>query len=257
MNILHTADHGPSNLSNQDRNVSVISHVQEMNVQVSVSKQNGSKSKVDIKSTHMNIIPFKGKNTSTHYNLNLLFNEGKTYLMDNHLAASWCWMQKLDPTKQYNLFHIDRHYDLLNSQTDWWIAELQRRNFDFKTISINDLLAITYSSPDFPRDKFQLFRWDNYLTILNRIYPTIIGSATFATHKDGDAIEELDIHEEEIYELPGNLSYWINERNRWIVNIDIDYFFTDKNGEYFQFLTDTYVRSIAEEIKKSWAILKF
>lgn len=202
----------------------------------------------------MDIIPFKGKNTSTHYNLNLLFNEGKTYIMDNHLAASWCWMQKLNPAQQYNLFHIDRHYDLLNSQTDWWIQELQRQNFDFTTISISDLLAIKYSSPDFPTEKFPLFRWDNYLTILNRIYPNLIGSASFATHKDGDTTDELEIHEHEIYELPENLAYWLNDNNRlkWIVNIDIDYFFTDRDEKHFQFLTDEYVLSIADEIKKAW-----
>lgn len=203
----------------------------------------------------MDIIPFKGKNTSTHCNLNLLVNEGKTYIMDNHLAASWCWMQILDPTKQYNLFHIDRHYDLLNSQTDWWIKELQSQNFDFTTISITDLLEIKYSSPHFTTEKFPLFRWDNYLTILNRIYPNLIGSASFATHKDGDTIDELEMHEYEIYELSENLAYWLsnNERMKWIVNIDIDYFFTDRNGKYFQFLTDEYVLSIADELKKAWS----
>ena len=200
----------------------------------------------------MNIIPFKGKNTSTHYNLNLLFNEGKTYIMDNHLAASWCWMQKLNPTGQYKLFHIDRHYDLLLSQIDWWIEELQRQNFDFTTISLTDLLAIKYSSPGSQTERFQLFRWDNYLTILNRIYPNLIGSATFATHKDGDTTGELDFQEQEIYELPQNLAYWLNENSKWIVNIDIDYFFTDRNGKYFQFLTDEYVLLIADEIKRSW-----
>lgn len=200
----------------------------------------------------MDIIEFKGKNKSNHYNLNLLFNEGKTYIMDNHLAASWCWMQKLDPSKQYSLFHIDRHYDLLNSQTDWWIEELQRQNFNFTTISITDLLAIKYSHPDFQTKKFPLFRWDNYITILNRIYPNLIGSATFATHKDGDTLDELDMYEVEIYDLPENLSYWLSENNRWIVNIDIDYFFRNRNGKYFQFLTDEFVLSLAKEVKKSW-----
>lgn len=32
--------------------------------------------------------------------------------MDNHLAAAWCWVQKIDQSKRYGLFHINRHYDL-------------------------------------------------------------------------------------------------------------------------------------------------
>ena len=51
--------------------------------------------------------------TSGCYNMNFLFNNGKFYIMDNHLAAAWCWLQKIDTSKRYGLFHIDRHYDLL------------------------------------------------------------------------------------------------------------------------------------------------
>jgi hypothetical protein len=203
----------------------------------------------------MHLIPFKGRNSSTHYNLNLLFQNGKTYIMDNHLAASWCWLQKIDLEKQYNLLHIDRHYDLLQSQIDWWIEALQEQNIDLKTISISNLIAIQYRHKEMPTaDSFPLFRWDNYLTILHRLYPNLIASATFATHKDGDIIEELEFSEPDIYELQENLSYWINSnnKNKWIVNLDIDYFFTDYNEVHFQFLTDEYVLKIAEEIKESW-----
>ncbi len=203
----------------------------------------------------MHLIPFRGRNTSTHYNLNLLYQNGKTFIMDNHLAASWCWLQQIDVNRQYNLLHIDRHYDFLNSQTDWWLEALQQQNVNLTAISINDLLAIQYSHPEMPTsDSFPLFRWDNYLTILHRLYPNLIASATFATHKDGDTIDDLEMHEPEIYELHQNLSYWINSnsRNKWIVNLDIDYFFTDFEERHFQFLTDEYVLKIAEEIKKSW-----
>ena len=61
--------------------------------------------------------------TSGCYNMNFLFNNGKFYIMDNHLAAAWCWLQKIDTSKRYGLFHIDRHYDLLNNLTDDFIAE--------------------------------------------------------------------------------------------------------------------------------------
>ena len=30
------------------------------------------------------------------YTLNELYNHGKIYVMDNHMAASWCWSKKID-----------------------------------------------------------------------------------------------------------------------------------------------------------------
>lgn len=34
--------------------------------------------------------------------LNILYQEGCTYVMDNHLAAGWCWYNTLDRRKEYN-----------------------------------------------------------------------------------------------------------------------------------------------------------
>lgn len=203
----------------------------------------------------MDTIISKGKKHSGTFDLNLLCNENKLYIMDNHLAASWCWLQKLDLEKQYNLLHIDRHYDLLNSQLDWWVDSLRQQNFDMKTITINQLTDLRYSSSDMAtNDTYQIFRWDNYLTILNRLYPNLIASNTFATHKDGDIIYEMEISEIDSWKLQDNLSYWLKNdcKNEWILNLDIDYFFTSYDGEkYIQLFSDEYIIRIAKEIKKS------
>ncbi|MFT3793649.1 UPF0489 family protein [Flavobacterium sp.] len=203
----------------------------------------------------MDIIINKGRNASGAYTLNLLAKDGKTFVMDNHLAAGWCWLQKLDTEKQYNLFHIDRHYDLLNSQTDWWINALQAQQVDISTISIEDLLTLQYVNEDMPTmDPYQIFRWDNYITILNRLYPSLFGYCKFATHKDGSTIDEIEMYETDPWDLTDNLSYWINEggNSDWIVNLDIDYFFTSYgNGKFIQLFHDEYIVKIAKEIKKS------
>jgi len=203
----------------------------------------------------MHLIPFKGRNTSTYYNLNLLFQNGKTYIMDNHLAASWCWLQQIDIEKQYNLLHIDRHYDLLQSQIEWWIEALQVQNIDLTSISITDLLSIRYEHKQMRTFKSQLFRFDNYLTIFLRLFPYLIDTAIFATHKDKKTTFDIPMLEPEIDELKENLSAWINcnSNNKWIVNLDIDYFFKkDIKQERVQFLTDSAILKIAEEIRKSW-----
>jgi len=206
----------------------------------------------------MYIIPLKCKKVSGCYKLNLLFNEKKVYIMDNHLAASWCWMRKLNPNEQYKLLHIDRHYDLLDSQIVCWMRELKKQNFDFTKNSIYELLEKKYYS-SIINDECQIFRWDNYLTILNKMYPNLIIPIYFATHKDGNKIKWLNgVCEPEIYELHENLAFWLNNSNKqkWIVNIDIDYFFTERDGRYFQFLTDYYAISIARELKKAWKNIK-
>lgn len=42
--------------------------------------------------------------TSGCYNMNFLFNNGKFYIMDNHLAAAWCWLQKQTHPKDMDYF---------------------------------------------------------------------------------------------------------------------------------------------------------
>lgn len=49
------------------------------------------------------------------YEMNFLYNSGKFYIMDNHLAAAWCWIQKIQSNQNYGLFHIDKHYDLIDN----------------------------------------------------------------------------------------------------------------------------------------------
>ncbi len=212
----------------------------------------------------------KGFNESGAHNLNILFNDGKSYLMDNHLAAIWCWLQKIKLDKKYSVLHIDRHYDLLTSQLDCWLKELRDTKIDLSKITLEEFLAIDYNLEIISNnDRCQLFRWDNYLSIFYCLYCDNIYHSIFATHRDGDRIEKVndggkDIimvsSEKEIYELPLNLSCWIDYYSstkdsdiKWIVNLDIDYFFTDSDDKRFQFLSDEFVIKVADEINKSWS----
>ena len=201
----------------------------------------------------MHLIPFNRGRSGT-FNLNLAFNDGKVYIMDNHLAASWCWLQKIDPNTQYSLLHIDRHYDLLDSQTDFWVNALRSQNINLRTVSIQELVALRYRNEELPTNgPHQIFRWDNYLTIFNRLYPGVIGDWMFATHKDGSEVDEITLDEIEPWDLHTNLSYWINGgETRWIVNLDIDYFFSDVDNRYFQMFADEFVIRIANEIRTAW-----
>jgi hypothetical protein len=187
------------------------------------------------------------------YTLNELYNDGKIYIMDNHLAASWCWSQKIDFESTYNLFHIDRHYDLLNNAVNYWVKQLQDQNFDFKNVTIEDYTEACYES-SFEPYTTKIFRYDNYLTIFNRFFPRLLQEKYFVTHRDGTVPEEwhLTMHEPPFYDLDTNLEYWINDADKkWILNIDIDYFFSDNSdGVRYQIFTDEYITNIGLEISK-------
>ena len=48
-------------------------------------------------------------------NLNFLLHYPKVYVMDNHLAAGWCWLQELDPEFSYCFFMcLLRYIQVLN-----------------------------------------------------------------------------------------------------------------------------------------------
>ena len=70
------------------------------------------------------IVPFKGRNHSGSVEQNFLCRAGNVYVMDNHRAALWCWLQELDLTAPHSLIHIDRHPDALQSRLDEWLKHL-------------------------------------------------------------------------------------------------------------------------------------
>lgn len=203
----------------------------------------------------MNIIPFKGKNESLDNKLNYLYNTGKTYIMDNHMAAGWCWLQRVNLNEQYNLFHIDRHYDLMASQVDDWVARLNAIGFNYRDSTMEELQAVMFTRPDNPSGgSFPLFRWDNYITILDKLYPSLWFSRTFVTHKDGDIPDEYELDEPGFEQLPTDLGYWLeNKKHKSVLNLDIDYFFIKYNQKYVQLFTDDFIKVIAKEICSAWS----
>ncbi|MBT4917005.1 hypothetical protein HN709_00275 [Candidatus Peregrinibacteria bacterium] len=198
------------------------------------------------------IIPFKGKNPSGAYDLNLLFRKGNFFIMDNHLAAAWCWLQSIDLGKQYNYFHIDRHYDLLDSQLEKWLKYLDENKIKLAEIPIKDLLKLKCSIDSGVHDVFQIFRWDNYLPIFTKTFPSIIAKSFFATHKDGTVPEWFKMVELDVPSLMNNFLYdsGTGDVKKWILNIDIDYFFVKHDGKYLQIISDDFILEMCSEIKK-------
>jgi len=205
----------------------------------------------------MDIIPFKGREPSGTYQLNLLDRAGKCYLMDNHLAAAWCWLQEVNLNKQYHLFHIDQHYDLSTALVNQWAIQMKAMGVDYKLTPIDQLLEIQMEvGQDFIGKQLPLLRWDNYLTLLDILYPGLWDSMSFATHKKGDLPTHYKevIHEHEFYDLTQNLGYWLASDNgiKSVLNIDIDYFFLNHGDSHIRVFDDAYIRSLCKEIRSAW-----
>lgn len=184
------------------------------------------------------------------FNMNILYNTDKFYIMDNHLAAAWCWIQKINPNIRYGLLHIDRHYDLLNCKSEKAI-ELNRSKL------IGDDFSDYLNSKDC-NEEFPIVKYDNYIELFGYLFPNVIRKAFFVTHKDGNDNNEttyINVKEEDVFkyslsEIP-YLSINNKDVEKWIVNIDIDFFFQNNlENEYFQIFTKKYVKQLCINIKE-------
>jgi len=186
---------------------------------------------------------------SMHDNVNFLYNENKIYIMDNHLAASWCWLQKVNITDSYYYLHIDRHYDLLGSN-EIIQSHLIDRNIKLNELSFNDYLDLKQLTNN--NHTFKLFRWDNYVLNLHYAYPNLFSDTYFATHKDGNSDDSFVTTEVDFLELISEIDYWIEERQDkgWILNLDLDYFYGHINDKKIQIIDDQYIEQLAVNIKK-------
>jgi hypothetical protein len=184
--------------------------------------------------------------------LNFLFKYKKSYIMDNHLAAGWAWLNQLDCKNTYNLVHIDRHYDLLDFE-ETMNNEIISKGVKIDTLTLDEYLAL--KQPIGNGEYAPMFRWDNYIGNLHIVYPNFFGLCYFATHEDGNTLENFINCEATSNELIDNIEHWIlsNDKNKWIINIDIDYFFDYSSG---QILSDEYIITLCIAIKKVYNKIK-
>lgn len=196
-------------------------------------------------------IPLLHRGVSGHCTQNFLWQNGPVYIMDNHRAAWWCWLQQhLVPSQPINLFHIDRHTDTLTSNLPSWKKSLPPQMRD---VSLQDYL--NYRS-QLNGSEGVTIRWDNYLSLFFEYEQANLGSIFFATHGEGDApnLPTGSWRDISPWELPANFDFHVSRGNNWIVNVDLDYFFCDMDdGSCQRFLARDYVQALFLGIKKHLA----
>jgi len=192
------------------------------------------------------IIPFSERSFSGAYNQNFLYRgNNNIYIMDNHRAALWCWLQHLgDDTKPLKLCHIDRHSDTLQSNLDDWMSQVSQLG-SIKDMSIDEYL----DTPDkiFSKNSVKLFRWDNYLSIFLELYSPRITSF-IVSYYEGDApnFDHVEFHLP--WELVENIDFWLQSGN-WILNIDFDYFYQEIDEGFIQIYSDSFIQAFFRKVK--------
>lgn len=185
------------------------------------------------------LIPLKSRGESKSFLDNVLIEDKKTFIMDNHRLALWCWFQKLQKNQRYNLFHIDAHPDLSDSGNAYFAHDL----FKMKLEDYRQELQKDINVP--------LFRWDNYIEIFLTHYPAMVGHTISATHHLGSSktLKE-DIGPYTLIKRLNEIFYertYVNEYP-WIMNVDLDYFFSAQ-PEKTTIFSDDYVTSLAAVIQ--------
>jgi hypothetical protein len=177
------------------------------------------------------------------YRLNFLWQNENVFVMDNHLAAAWCWSQILSKNATYDFVHIDRHPDYLCSQLDKWMEHVPE---DLGALTLEEYQALEY---DIAGTTVPVFRFDNYWPIFERRYPQMFAERLVATHEDGDEPGGAYTYYAP-WELLGALTAWFEapRQRSTVLNLDLDYFFCDGRDEDDRvvFLDAEYRRALFE-----------
>ena len=202
------------------------------------------------------------RSSDVHLNFLWKSDELPLYIMDNHLAAAWCWMQECIPGESYRFFHIDRHNDLGPLAPYSCYQHLK----DNPRVPLKDYLGIM--NPEKHITERPAFTWDNYINQTIQLFPDWFRTCVYATHKRLDERERRMnlgcnvIEETSSCHLDGRLDNALTVEDfsrmladarqetidKWIVNLDLDYFFIAE--PFGRLLTDEFIRRIAGTIKR-------
>lgn len=182
-----------------------------------------------------------GRNTSGAYNQNFLWKHDNIYIMDNHRAALWCWLQEMSDDQKYSMFHIDMHYDLDPGISKRWPPG---------TPNLSSLDFPSYLDVKHPKDaRVPLIVWDNYLSIFEELYENQIDYFFAATQEVGTPpAQDSRIEEIKLGQLSQSIRMHLLDNGLsaagWIVNLDLDFFFAHQPSGLKVFLADSYIDEV-------------
>lgn len=151
-----------------------------------------------------------------------LWRHENLFIMDNHRAAIWCWEQLLPTESAFSVLHVDAHYDMLPFPPEWLDGFPDLSNIAFENF-------LELPNPIEP-EAYKLFLHSNYIAPFLLRRKAGWCSVFSATHeiedhrpREADGLTELG---------PADLTALTPKkllglsRGPWILNIDLDYFYT-------------------------------
>ncbi len=199
------------------------------------------------------ILPFQGRGSSATYQLNFLWRSGRLYVMDNHRAALWCWWQHLAESRQWQLLHVDHHYDALRGDR----GHLKRwlRHLPDQSATLDHYLSRTYDVGG--GTMCPVIRWDNYVSIFLATHGDRVAHALFATAGKGHKPRHPTARTRHLspWEALETLEHVATGDTRltgvpWLVNLDLDYFTApsfEGHGR-FRLFEDAYIAAVGRTV---------
>lgn len=180
--------------------------------------------------------------------LNFLLKNSQAYVMDNHLAAGWCWMQELVADQAYCFYHIDQHSDLCDGGPLDRYVHLR----DNPHLNLEEYTGLEYED-DLGAHK--VIRWDTYIKQLQHLFPNWFSKSKFACSDvtpNPEQIEGFTLNATKNispFYIHDNVDHWIrNEETESILNLDLDYFF---DSEGMRIFSDDYILKLATNINNA------
>lgn len=193
-------------------------------------------------------IKLKSKDYSGSEHCSFLVQKENLYFMDNHRLALWCWQHYLNTSvsktsiniaeeQTFNFLHIDAHEDAKDDIEKTWWTKIQGMSLE------------KYLSEPSPHGKYLHFRWDNYLPVFIHADQKLIRKSVFVTHEVGLAgychqrIKSYGL----LQEFP---KLFVDEL-KWIINLDLDYFYAREYKNSMMFNHD-WIRQFFSQLKHQY-----
>ena len=199
------------------------------------------------------LVPLSKRSRSFAYDLNVLWRAGTVYVMDNHLAALWCWWQHLRESESWRLFHVDRHTDCMPLPSEWI------RALPPEDSSLSDYLHAKYEIGT--GEWTPAMQWNNYLSLFFATKGHLVEACYLATSSD-----KSDSGDDPAYSPTFRVDPWqllsgienINAANArdakvpWIVNLDLDYFtgLAVDQESHIQLFADELIREVGASLAR-------
>ena len=187
------------------------------------------------------LIPFEGRNDSYACHLNFLWRSGSLYVMDNHRAAAWCWLQHSGPEGNATVLHIDAHYDTAGAG-----GRSSENQPPTASLGLREYLDSSFLDAGHP---ICVYRWDNYISLMRHHHPQFCSNWLFATHRIGPR-PDFAYTEVRPGALVDTLEALLISRSRFILNLDLDYFRSRKGDRYGQEMRSQVFERTAEFMRQ-------